>query len=463
MRGHSSCSALSLGLVLLLSPPAAQGVDADASFRAGIEALAQEDLRQAEEHFARFVRARPNLAQGHFHLGLARARRAGALEALPSYEKAARIDPNLPGVQLALGTAYYELGRDDAATGALRRAVADDPRDASAHFFLGLVARRAGRRSEADRHFEFAARLEPEFANYAALARRRPRTREGKPWRISGSLGFEASDNVAVPELDANSGESDVAGIVEFGGRYRFVDQPKYQGEISYDFYQSLYESFSSANLQAHSLGLSGTRSFKAVDLDLKWRFDSSSRDGDKIVDANTIGPTLGYSWGPSSYSSATYQLVNKNFDAVADRDANAQVVSLDHFLFLDEGESHVSLGYEFTREAAEGPLFDYQAHGAGARYKMVFQALRQDWELELGYRFQVRDYTSATSAVDPGSAETRDRRQDDRHSFSLALEKTIADVVTLRMGYEHLSSNSNLRSADYSDNVFGMRVGAEY
>jgi len=448
---------------LLLLAPAAWGIDANATFRAGIAALSSDDLQKAEEHFASFVRARPKSAEGHFHLGLVRARRAGAEAALPSYEKAARLDRHLPGLQLALGTAYYELGRDDAATGALRQAVADDPRDAPAHFFLGLVARRAGRSNEADRHFKMAALLEPELADYSALARRRPRSREGKPWRVSGSLGFEASDNVAVPELDANSGESDLAGIVEFGGGYRFVDRSDYQAEISYDFYQSLYDTFDSANLQAHSLGLSGARSFKALDLDLKWRFDSSSRDGDKVVDANTIGPTLGYSWGPSSYSSATYELVAKNFEAVADRDAIAQEISLDHFFFLDEGESHVSLRYQFTHEAAAGGRFDFQAHGAGARYQTLFRALGQDWQLELSYRFQLRDYTSAVSAVDPGSAEARDRRQDDRHNLNFAIEKTLADIVTLRMGYQHLSSNSNLRGADYSDNIFGMSIGAEY
>jgi tetratricopeptide (TPR) repeat protein len=397
-------------------------------------------------------------ATSYLQRGLTQARQGEPEAALASYRKAAELERDLPGLQLAMGTAYYELGRDDKATGALRRAIADDPRDASAHFFLGLVARRSGRTDEARRHFELAARLDPEFSDYVVLARRRPNAREGKPWYVSGSLGLEASDNVAVPELDANSGASDVAGIVEFGGGYRFLDEPGYQAEVSYDFYQSLYEDFDSADLQAHSLGLEGRRSFETVDLDVEWRFDASSRDGDRVVDVHTLGPTLGYSWGPRAYTSLGYRFLDKNFaaGAQAERDALTHVASIEHFVFLGEGESNVSVGYSYEREAAVSPIFDYHGHAAGARYKSFFRVFGQEFEAELGYRFQLRDYESGLSAgVDP--------RRDDRHNFVMAIEKTLAEVATVRMGYEHFHSNSNLESADYSENIFGMSIGAEF
>jgi tetratricopeptide (TPR) repeat protein len=397
-------------------------------------------------------------ASSHFDLGLASARQGDPQAALASYERAARLDRDLPGLQLALGTTYYELGRDNEATGALRRAIADDPRDASAHFLLGLVARRAGRSDEARRHFELAARLDPEFSDYVVLARRRPNAREGKPWHVSGSLGLEASDNVAVPELDANSGASDVAGIVEFGGGYRFLDEPGYQAEVSYDFYQSLYEDFDSADLQAHSLGLEGRRSFEAIDLDVEWRFDASSRDGDRVVDVHTLAPTLGYSWGPRAYTSLGYRFLDKNFaaGAQAERDALTHVASIEHFVFLGEGESNVSVGYSFEREATVSSIFDYNGHAAGARYKSFFELFGQEFEAELGYRFQVRSYESGLSAgTDP--------RRDDRHNFVMAVEKTFADIATLRLAYDHFHSNSNLETADYSENTFGMSIGSEF
>ncbi|HEY3997847.1 MAG TPA: tetratricopeptide repeat protein [Candidatus Xenobia bacterium] len=88
-------------------------------------------------------------------------------EALEQYQKGLALNPSSSLLHTNLGTIYYKMGRYDEARQALSRALElrqADPSDTSvAHYYLGLMAQRNGKREDAIKHFEQATRLDPEY------------------------------------------------------------------------------------------------------------------------------------------------------------------------------------------------------------------------------------------------------------------------------------------------------------
>jgi tetratricopeptide (TPR) repeat protein len=78
-------------------------------------------------------------------------------EAIPLLVVAAKGDSRNPIAHQELGLAYEQLGRYNEAAGELKAAIALGPQEATTHFFLGRVDRKAGRKEESEKEFELAA------------------------------------------------------------------------------------------------------------------------------------------------------------------------------------------------------------------------------------------------------------------------------------------------------------------
>ena len=106
----------------------------------------------------------PGAWAAHNNLGLVLAAAGDPAAALPHYEAALRLQPELVDARCNLGNALIALGRPVEAIAQFRAALARNPRYAPAHNSLGVALRRAGARSEAIREFEAALRLQPDYA-----------------------------------------------------------------------------------------------------------------------------------------------------------------------------------------------------------------------------------------------------------------------------------------------------------
>lgn len=99
----------------------------------------------------------------HINLGAeALARDDGAL-AERHTRAAMKLRPGAPLLWLNLGIALGQQSRFSESADALRRAVELKPDDARTHYFLGQALRQLGQRSEAEREFREAARLDQGF------------------------------------------------------------------------------------------------------------------------------------------------------------------------------------------------------------------------------------------------------------------------------------------------------------
>ena len=105
----------------------------------------------------------PGNARAHYGLGAALLHAGRAAEAIPSYERALQITPNLPDVWCDLGFAFDEVGRASDAIAHYEQALRLKPDHAGAHNNLGALLYTAGRIQEAIRHYQLALQSRPDY------------------------------------------------------------------------------------------------------------------------------------------------------------------------------------------------------------------------------------------------------------------------------------------------------------
>ncbi len=480
-------------LALCLSSVSA-ALAASGALARGNEALEAGRYAEAEAALEEATRVEPRSAEAHHLLGMARLAQGDADGAVRSLDTAVALEPGRDGLWLSLGMARQQAGDYRGAETALERARAEQPRDGSANYFLGLSRQKLGLHAQAIDDFRASAVLDSDYEQLALLqiavsqhelgdieaasstleqaiaadpksetasdARSLLNAFEsghetGRRWSVYGVAGIEFDDNVSVPELDANSDESDVAGFFEAGGRVRILDGSGYELETSYDFYQSLYAEITEANLQSHALTLAGSKAFGPVDTNLDYGFAFSWLGGDGFLNVHRVSPSLG--WLPTSrwYMTAGYDFRDKDFRIDGDRDAMQHVAVLRNLVMFGEKRT-LDLLYQFEYEDARAAEFDYLGQTAGFRLATEVAPFGFALDLELGYRYAYRDYQSDTPSIG-------EQREDQRHFADVAIERRIYELFTARLSYQHLTSISNLDSADYSSNIVNLGVGFEY
>jgi tetratricopeptide (TPR) repeat protein len=480
---------LTLWLASAPAAPAASG-----ALSRGNEALEAGRYAEAEAALEEATRAEPKSAEAHHLLGLARLAQGDADGAVHSLDTAVALDPGRDGLWLSLGMARQQAGDDRGAETALERACAEQPRDGSAHYFLGLSRQKLGHHAQAIDDFRASAALDSDYEQLAlfqiAVSQHEEGDAEvaaatlaqaiaadpesetasdarsllnafesgretGRRWSVYGFTGIEFDDNVSVPELDASSDESDVAGFFEAGGRVRILDGSDYDLESSYDFYQSIYAEITEANLQSHALTLAGSKSFGPVDTNLDYNFAASWLGGDGFLNVHRVSPSLG--WLPASrwYMTAGYDFRDKDFRIDSDRDAMQHVAVLRNLVLFGEKRT-LDLLYQFEYEDARAAEFDYLGQTAGFRLATEVAPFGLSLDLEFGYRFAYRDYQDDTPSIG-------EQREDQRHFADVVIERRIYKLLTARLTYQHVTSISNLASADYSSNIVNLGVGFEY
>lgn len=125
--------------------------------------LERKDADAAREAMSRMVRAMDNAAQAAFFLGRAMFQAERFDEARASFEDVRRMDAAYPGVAREIGKTCISQRDDACAERELRLAVAMDPADFEARYFLGGHLVQHGRSEEGLGLLEQAQRERPGF------------------------------------------------------------------------------------------------------------------------------------------------------------------------------------------------------------------------------------------------------------------------------------------------------------
>jgi len=287
--------------------------------------------------------------------------------------------------------------------------------------------------------------------------------------RLSASVGYEYDDNVSAPEIDSASEQGASAGVFEAGIEVEAYRSETVDVDLGYDFYQSLYDEkdASDLDLQLHLPWLTFERAWREIDFDFTWRTSVARLGGDDYFQTYALGPGAGYLWGDSIYTTAGYLYQYRDFevshplvDSTTDRTAHHHALRADVLWLVSRFDLRLRGGFLYqVEDATENHVFDYSALGfqVGSDWRLPVEGVGHGPpELRFHLAYAARAYAGDSRALTGGG-----RRRDDRLNLSIGLALPLYRMISGRLTFERLDSDSNDPAADYSSNIVRLAIEA--
>lgn len=273
---------------------------------------------------------------------------------------------------------------------------------------------------------------------------------------VEGKVGAEYNSNIAVSDLDTNTGQGDWAvtinGLAEASGKP--LQNLTLRG--GYEFSQTLHQEFDEFDLTLHRGFAEAGYDFGFVTLGVLGNVAQASLAGDEYLTFTQVSPYVSRQFGDTLYLRASYAATKKSFEGRPLRDASSDTVAADAYIFLDGTKRYIAIGAKAIEEDAVSNELDFSGGSGRIRLVQRFDAFDREVTFRAGAEYEQRDYSALTPAI--GVA-----RKDTRTGVDLSLETPIADNVFVEGSYRYGGYQSNLTTADYDEHVTSVKVGVKY
>ena len=291
----------------------------------------------------------------------------------------------------------------------------------------------------------------------AASAPEKPELRDGpSPFTVELATGVEYDSNVSIIDVDDNTGAEDFAAV--FDGEFEFAPDIGENSSfaLGYSFSQSLYETFDDFNLQSHLASIDAAHDLGIFEIGGAYRFAHSRLGGSSFLTLNQFSPSFSRFFGDSIYVRGEYTYTDRNFVGRTDRDGKSNAAAGDLYYFMNGASTYVALGYRYEKENTEDPQLDFKGDAFRIRFSQRFPAGSRDGHFRVGYRYEIRDYSSITPSIGV-------LREDKRHRFNAELEVPLGKALFARLNAEYGDFQSNLPAADFDQTGVSARLGVRF
>jgi hypothetical protein len=294
------------------------------------------------------------------------------------------------------------------------------------------------------------------FLSAPAYAQEQDTAEGGVDILVEAKAGVEYNSNVAVLDLDTNTGQGDWAatfsGIFEVSGNP--VDSLVLRG--GYEFSQTLHDEFEAFDLTLHRGYAEAGYDFGFVTFGVLGNLAQANLDGDEYLTFTQVSPYLSQQFGDGLFVRVSYAATDKSFEGRPQRDATSDTIAADAYFFLDGTKRYIVIGGKAIEEDATSDEFDFSGGSARIRYVQRFDALDREITLRAGVEYEQRDYEATTAII--GAP-----REDKRTGVEFSLEAPVIDNVYLEGSYRFGDYQSNLTTADYGEHVTSLKLGVKY
>jgi hypothetical protein len=276
------------------------------------------------------------------------------------------------------------------------------------------------------------------------------------PLSFEISAGAEYDSNVSVAAIDTNTGADDFAAVLDAGIEFETELGSGTEFNLGYNFSQSLHDQFTNFDIQTHFASANISHDFGAFDAGGAYRYAYSRLGGAGFLTLQQFSPYFSAFLTKKVFVRGAYTYSDKNFQNRIDRDSKVNAGGADIYFFADGVRRFFVIGYKYEDENAVDPQFDFRANHFKARFTQRFPVGNRDAKFKLGWRYEMRNYSSITPSIGV-------IRDDNRHRFQAEVEIPITDVIFGDIEYEYSDYSSNLPSADYTQNLVSARLGARF
>ena len=433
-------------------------------------------------------------ANALFMRGLALVKTEEHQKAIDLFKQALEINPDFEESYLQLGIAYRNVGSHDLALKALQSLLERNPGNGPALFFQGLSLQDLERYQESIVYFEQAGSLDANLhqaalfnigrahfelgnneeakAKFNETIKAGPNTETAKgaqtllkiladkkpdrPWSLSAGTGVMYDDNITVIEQDLSSNQGDIIYNFDFSGSYKVIDTKKNTWETGYSFFQNLHEELSNLDIQTHTFSLNGSHKIDKSKPGIRSYYSRTTLGNDNFLEIVSISPNVEFPLSPEIYTIGSYNYKYSNFFNIPSRDAQSHGLGFDNFYFFLEGKGYFLLSYRVEHVNARGDQFDYLGNFVTAKVKYPLQVLGLETQLDLSYKFFIKDYNNLTPSIG-------EERRDIRHTIQFGIIQPINKNVKAKLQYKYINADSNLPTFDFSKNIVAMNLEVSF
>ncbi len=277
--------------------------------------------------------------------------------------------------------------------------------------------------------------------------------RDAWPVEVTLAAGFQYDDLVTVEELDQVRDVDDFAAVLDLDLDYEKNFDQGTDLRLGYSLSQKSYFEETDFDLQIHNLSLGLKHNFENFDLGIETYRVHARLDGSELLSFQHLSPYFTRFLTSRLYLRGSYYYRDKDFPDNPERQGEVHAADADFYYFLDGTRQYFVVGLRYEDEDTRGAEFDFRGQQVELRYSRRFDLygdrpvrLRLDWRLEN------RDYRSITPSI-------AERRDDRRQRWRARLDLPIGRDLNALLSYQHRLHDSNLPSADFSDNRFEVQL----
>ena len=271
---------------------------------------------------------------------------------------------------------------------------------------------------------------------------------------VSGelSLGYEYDSNVSVDELDRSSsvGDGGVLFAADISVDHDFTDRTS--ASASYGYSRIDYQDFEFLNRETHMLGGNISSKWDSFTAGMNYFYINARLDGNDFLTYHRVSPSVSGFVSKRWFLRGAYVFGDKTIANRPGRDAQNHGTELDAYYFWRGLRRYINLGYIYRQEDSQSARFKYKAHQVKLRVVQRFEVFSKLSTLELGLRYEDRDYDEATPSIG-------ERRHDERLRATIEFDVPLTDRINWRVYGGYSDYLSNLPSADYDQSILGTLV----
>lgn len=274
-------------------------------------------------------------------------------------------------------------------------------------------------------------------------------------WKADLSVTWLNDSNVAIDDLDQDSTEGDSATKLsaKVGANIQLSEKLALRASASLS--DKSYSEFDQFDLQTSLLSLQTSYEFTSFKLGAGIRSISTDLASNSFLSNQHLYVFATHRLNDHWFFRGELNFADKEFDIESSRDTSRDQIGVDAYYFIDDTKSYWTFSAKLADEQSDtnNDQFSRDISSFKIRYSKLVPMYGRDIRLESQIRFQSRDY----DAIDPRIGEIR---FDDRVRAKFSAEIPIKGNWFTLVEYDYSDYSSNLDSADYSQNLFSIKVG---
>ncbi|QIL90875.1 hypothetical protein GNX18_14670 [Microbulbifer sp. SH-1] len=293
---------------------------------------------------------------------------------------------------------------------------------------------------------------------------------------FEAGAGMEHDSNLSIQELDRTQDSGDSAFLLHADARGKVDLNEALTIKAGYRHQWKNYQTFADFDQRTGTWSLDASYDFSALTLGASLYRANATLDDSPLLTLTLGSVYAGRLIGERVYLRGAFGQRDKDFSGNPLRDALADVVDSDMFVFFAGARSFISLGASWENEDAVSDSLDYRGRSLRARLSHKFTLVDFDNTLQLGWRFDRRNYASEFSAVDtpldtsllPGQDDAlppapSDKRRDFRRTLEASWELAMTPSLSLTGKVSRGNHSSPVAGADYEETLASLMLSASF